>query len=381
MSAAHRARQHAIARLHEMACLDISGPQLVVPVLRELRHIVAFDSGGYFHPGDDGVPDGYVENPALLAVMPDYFDAHVQRSEGLVLSRRLDNFSETVARYQRRPWVLEPGQLLKVSRAELYRSDYYEAIMRPADLSTWAVLALCTPQGRGLGKLMLFRHTGAPPFTPDELATLASLDACLARVLQPGEPDAGDDGIQASGLLVVTPEGRLLWTSPETERLLPLAFGWRWRGAGTRGPLPHAVQWVLQRLQWTRQHTQPGTRRGESGTALPQMQWHNTNGTFSLRATRLSAAGGQGEAVALHLTQRVALGTRLLAALQPLPLSRRQRELAYWIARGCSESQIVARMGISTPTLVYHRRALYERLQVQDRRGLLARLSPPTQRG
>ena len=360
-----RLQQHAVARLHQMACLEGTGPQCIAPVLRELRRVIAFDSGAYFSPGDAGTPNGYVENPGLLAVMPGYFDAPVQRSEGQVLSRRLGNFADNAARYQRRAWALEPGQLLAVSRAELLRSDLYEAIMRPADLSTWAMLALCTPQGEGLGKLLLFRHMGAPLFTPGELALLASLEACLARVLQPGEAAADDGDEPPSGLVVVSPAGRLLWTTPEAERLLPLAFGWRWRRAG----LPQALHMLVQRVQ--------SIAQGGPDTALPQMEWCHAGGSFSLRATHLAAAAGEGTAVAIHITQHVSRGTRVLAALQPLALPPRQHALACAMALGHSEAQIAAHLGVSAATVVHHRRALYERLQVQDRQGLLALLRPP----
>ncbi|QNP58387.1 helix-turn-helix domain-containing protein [Paenacidovorax monticola] len=358
-----RSQQQAIARLHHMACLDSTGPHLIAPVLRELRRIVAFDSGGYFYPSDAGAPGGYVESPGLLAVMPDYFDERVQRSEGQVLSRRLGDFSLALAK----PSVLEHGQLLAVSRAVLYRSDYYEAIMRPADLQTWVALPLRASQGRVLGKLSLFRHGSAAalrPFTPGELSTLERLQACLARVLQPGEFEADDCAAQDNGLLIVTPHGRLLWTSPEAERLLSLAFGWRWRGAG--GALPHELQLLLQRLQWAGQ--------GPSDTSLPQTEWHTAGGWFSLRATRMTAAVGEGDAVALYITQRVARGTRLLETLQGWSLPPRQHALAYWMARGCSEAMIAERLGVSLPTVVHHRRALYERLGVQDRQGLFAQM-------
>jgi DNA-binding CsgD family transcriptional regulator len=69
----------------------------------------------------------------------------------------------------------------------------------------------------------------------------------------------------------------------------------------------------------------------------------------------------------------MARGTRLLAALQGWGLPPRQHALAYWMARGSPEPQIAARLGVSLPTVVHHRRALYERLGVQDRQGLLAR--------
>ncbi|MBN9367268.1 MAG: helix-turn-helix transcriptional regulator [Comamonadaceae bacterium] len=364
-TALRRPQQHAIARLGQMACLEGTGPHRIAPVLHELRRIIAFDSGGYFNPGDDGTPHGHVENPGLLAVMPGYFDVHVQRSEGQVLSRRLGNFSDNVARYQRRAWTLEPGQLLAVPRAELLRSDFHEAIMRPADLSTWAMLALSTPQGLGLGKLLLFRHTGAPAFSPGDLALLGSLEACLARVLQPGETAAQDGTEQAHGLLVVSYAGRLLWTTPEAERLLPLAFGWHWRSEG----LPLVLRRLVQRVQWIAQ--------GEAVTPLPQMEWRHPGGSFSLHATHLAAAAGTGEAIAIHITQHVACSTRVLAALQPLALPPRQHALACWMALGRTEAQIATHLGVSAATVVHHRRALYERLQVQDRQGLLALLRPP----
>ena len=369
MPSSSRARQQAIARLHQMACLDFTGPQRIAPVLRELRHIIAFDSGGYYYPGEGDALDAYLESPALQAVMPDYFDPRVLRSEGQVLCRSLLSLP-AMARHQRGPLALAQGQLLTVPRAVLQRSDYHEAIMRPAQISTWIALVLCTPQRRGLGVLSLYRHAGAPQFTQQEMATLAPLEACLARALQPGELDADDSEVQASGLLIATPQGRLLWTSAEAERLMPLAFGWRWRGAGAQagrtGQLPHALQLLLQRLQWAWQ--------GQADAPLPQMEWRNAGGTFSLRATRMTAAvADEGNAVALHITQRMARGTRLLAALQGWGLPPRQHALAYWMARGSPEPQIAARLGVSLPTVVHHRRALYERLGVQDRQGLLAR--------
>jgi DNA-binding CsgD family transcriptional regulator len=78
--------------------------------------------------------------------------------------------------------------------------------------------------------------------------------------------------------------------------------------------------------------------------------------------------------VALHITRRMARGARLLSALQALGLPRRQQELAWWLARGLSESQIAERMGISANTVVYHRRQLYNRLGLQGRQELLGSL-------
>ncbi|WP_406626040.1 LuxR C-terminal-related transcriptional regulator [Acidovorax sp. SDU_ACID1] len=350
-----------------MACLDFNGPQCIAPVLQQLHRLIGFDSAGYFYPGSDGELQAHLENPALAAAMPDYFDPRMLASESQVFHRSLRRFGDVV-RHEHGPHVLE--QLIKVPYAALLKSDYYNVVLRPAQVSNWMSLVLRTPQSLGLGMLFLYRHGAAPPFGRQETAVLAQLEPCLARLLQPGELDAEDSAVAESGLLIATPLGRLLWISPEAERLMPLAFGWRWHhaGAGAR-QLPLALQLLLQRLHWAWQG-----EAGHLGPVLPQMEWRNAGGWFSLRATQLAPAAGQAQAVAIHITQRVARAARLLQALEPFTLPARQLELAYWIARGWSEPQIAARMGVAEPTVVYHRRALYERLGVRDRQGLLERL-------
>lgn len=95
-----------------------------------------------------------------------------------------------------------------------------------------------TPQGTGAGAIFLFRETVSPWLTDDDVATLARLENRLARALQSGEQDAAESEVHSQGVPIATPEGRPPWISPETEMLMPLAFGWRWscRSASTRWP-------------------------------------------------------------------------------------------------------------------------------------------------
>lgn len=363
----HRNKKQATARLHQMACLDFNGPQLIEPVFQQLRQLIGFDSCAYVYPGGEGELEVFTDSPALRQVVPDYFDPRIMRSELRVLHRSTRCFADSV-RYELGP-MLE-RQFVKVDWSEFLRSDFYNVVLRPADVYACLSLMLRTPQGRGVGAIKLYRGAGSPTFSPEDAAVLGRLEPCLARALQPGELDAEGSMVAGSGLLIATPLGRLLWISPEAEKLMPLAFGWRWRG--TRGELPQVVQLLLHRLQWACQ-----AQEGTPGTALPQIGWRNAGGWFTLRATKLTPAAGEAQATAIHLTQRIPRTGWLLQALEPLALPPRQHELAYWIARGCSESQIADRMGISVPTVVYHRRSLYERLDVQDRQGLLARVASP----
>lgn len=338
-----------------MACLGVSGVQMIEPLLEELRQVVPFDFGGLLYPGDDGRVAAFAQGP-LLTVVADSFDPRILASERAVLGRSSHDL-EAAVRCEFGPRLLR--ELVRVPARDFRRSDFYNVVARPGDAMEYLKLVLRTPQGAGVGALFLFREATSPLFTSDDVAALGRLEAHLARILRNGEMDSADSQVQAQGMLIVTPAGQPLWLSPEAEPLLALAFGWRWR-CGT--DLPPAL------LELVRHLDTPGRM------ALPTLELRTPHGGFSLRATPMAAAVGERRAVALHIAQRVARGVRLLSALQALDLPQRQHELAWWLARGLSESQIAQRMGISVNTAVYHRRQIYNRLGVMDRGELLRKL-------
>jgi DNA-binding CsgD family transcriptional regulator len=356
-SSAH-ARTTALARLRQMDRMGVRGPQLVAQVFQALREVVGFDAGGYVHPGDDGELDVHMEDPGLRATVPHYFTPEILRSERSLFHRSLRQFDEAV-RHERGPLVLE--QLLKVPYEALLGSDFYDVLLRPAGVSTWASLVLRTPRGEGVGTLILYRGKRAPAFRLDELRPLALLESTLARLLRPDEAEPAAVDVVARGLLVATRDGRVQWLSPEAGELMGQAFGWRWRGAD--GPLPGPVRGIV-------------LESGEAGPPGPvrQLRLRTTTGCFVLRATRLAAANGGHDAVALEIGRCATDEDRLLTALERLGLPARQHELAWWLARGLPEARIAERMGVSPNTVVYHRRQLYNRLGLRDRRALVRRL-------
>ena len=358
-----RSPRQALAHLHQMAGLDVQGPQLIAPVLQALHSLVAFDTGAYVHPGCDGALQTYVEDPGIHARQTDYFDPHILRSERQVFHCSLRDLGHSV-HLETGPLLLE--QLLKVPHAQMLRSDFYNVVLRPSHVTDWATLVLHAG-GERVGTLILYRQGSSPPFTRHELDVLAPLLPALAHVLQPGHLDAGDSDVLGCGLLIVTDQARPQWISPEAEALLQQAFGWRWRGMA--GTLPEPLQELVRRLN--------APALLADALPVPQLHLNNAQGWFSLHATRMADvthAPRSRRAVALHITRRVARGARLLSALRALDLPQRQQELAWWLARGLSESQIAQRMGISINTAVYHRRQVYNRLGVTDRPQLLRML-------
>lgn len=351
------ARQ-ALDHLHQMAGLGLQGPQLIGPVLQALHALVGFDAGGYVHAGSDGTLQTYLENPRIQAREADYFDPQIQRSEGETFRCRLHDLGHA-AHIGTGPLLLE--QLLQVPYAHMLRSDFYNVLLRPAGVTDWTTWVLRARNGRALGSLILYRHMGARPFTREELFVLERLQVHLVCILQSEEAGTPDSDVAGEGLLITSEQGHAQWLSPEAAALLRLAFSWRWRG--TAGALPEPLQELLRRLRASAVPGEP--------LPVPQMEWGNAHGWFTLRATRMAAARGAQHAVALHITRRVARGPRLLAALRALGLPTRQRELAWWMAHGLPESQIAERMGISVNTVVYHRRQLYNRVGAQTREDLL----------
>lgn len=361
--------QAATARLRQLACLDVTGPQAIAPVLAQLHRLIGFDAGCLIHAGAQGEMEVFMENPALQAAMPDYFDPRIQHSEARVMRRGARHFAEAL-RVEKGAQMLP--QMVKVTLPELVRSDFFNVVLRPGDVGDGLKLPLRTAAGHGVGVLWLFRRVADPLFTPAEAAALGRLETLLARALQPAGADTHDtDEVEVcgQGLLVVSPAGQLQWVSPEAQALLAQAMGTRWRAGDSE--LPDALRLLVQRLFWP----VPGAM-----APLPELALCNAHGSFALRATRLaSVASGAGapEAAAIHITHRRPRGARVLERLQALGLPRRQAELAYWLVRGLPEAQVAERMGVSINTVAYHRRQLYAALGVQGRGDLAQRLLPP----
>jgi len=361
-----RRSTQALAHLRHMTSLDCSGPECIAPVLQELRHLIGFETSAYFHAAADGTLDAHVADDALLAPLSNHFgDPAVLRSEAELFDTVLQQGCD-IARHPRGPQTL--AQMLRVPRASLLRSAYYDRVMCPGGVADWLALPLRAPQGQAIGMLFLFRAEGGRAFSRSDAAQLARLEVNLARVLQPTDLLADDSEVLREALLIAAPTGRPMWLSPEAESLLALAFGWRWRGAHG-GALPQPLKLLAQRVRW------PRPAQISAQLPAPQAEIRNAHGWFMLRALPLAAAGQggeEGEAVAIQITQRAARGARLLAALRALGLPQRQVELAWWLARDLPEPRIAEHMGISAHTVVYHRRELYARLGVASRGDLLA---------
>lgn len=347
----------AAARIRQLASLDATGPQLAPLLLRELREVVAFDTGGYFYPGAGGALDCYMEAADVQSIVPAYLDERMQQQV-----QRVARPYDEAARLEFGPQL--KAQLIKVPLHEFERSDFYNVILRPVGLLDCVSLMPRVARGQPVGALKLYRTTDLQPFEPEELGELARLERFIAMALAPSAVQSPDDAPpQGTEMLVTTPEGRLLWMSPRGESWMAMAFGSRWQ---PRSRLPDALAPVLQRLRWI--------CSGVPTDEPPQLELRNAQGLFGIRACRLSPAAAGEEAVGIQITWQVSRSVRLLSALRSLGLPPRQAEIAYWLARGWPEADIAARIGLSQHTVIHHRRQLHAALGTHNRKELVGHL-------
>jgi DNA-binding CsgD family transcriptional regulator len=115
--------------------------------------------------------------------------------------------------------------------------------------------------------------------------------------------------------------------------------------------------------------------RGKAGPSTARLR-ARLLGRFVLRAYVIDddeRAGGMLVGVNVRRTQPASL--RLVRAMDGLPLSPQQREIALMIARGSSNRDMAEPPLVSMNTVAYHVKQLFYKLRVHDRAGLLARIN------
>jgi DNA-binding CsgD family transcriptional regulator len=353
-------KTRAAARIRNLACLDVGGPQLAPLVLQELRALIAFDTGGYFSLDAEGRLDASMEAPEIQAVLPLYFSEHMQRCERQVARTFADavhtDFGPRTA-----------AQLMTVPLREFQRNDYYGLMLRPLQIDDCVSLIPRLSRFHVTGALKLYRRSPRQPFQREELREFARLERFLALALEqrPPPPEIESD-TRDNAMMVASASGQVQWLSPQAPKLLMLAFG----ASGYQHPtLPEPLRLMLHNLQ--------AVLRADERAEAPQYECRNVHGRFSFRAYQLQAGDGPGAAVGIQICHHVPRALRVLQALRRLDLPPRQSETCYWLVRGLPETQIAARLRVSHHTVVSHRRQLYARLGVQGRQGLIDHLLKP----
>jgi DNA-binding NarL/FixJ family response regulator len=185
------------------------------------------------------------------------------------------------------------------------------------------------------------------PIVPDELLARIRVHLANARLAHSARA-----ALDASGryLLATNASGGILWCTPQTAKLLGLAF------VDFHGPgylLPPTVQ------EWLRMHTRPDVRSMADTIAL-------ISESSPLRF-QLSYVGQVApDEILLRLVETEAENDNLVLK-RKLAVTQREAEVLMWIARGKSNRDIAEILNLSPRTVNKHLEQIYAKLGVENR--------------
>lgn len=110
--------------------------------------------------------------------------------------------------------------------------------------------------------------------------------------------------------------------------------------------------------------------------ASPVLRRQNAWGEFVPRAYCLNAAdfGSAPHLIGIIVERREARFLGLWRKIEGLDLTGREKELSLLLARGADTGYAAETMEISESTVISHRRSIYQKLGVENRSTLIARL-------
>ena len=103
----------------------------------------------------------------------------------------------------------------------------------------------------------------------------------------------------------------------------------------------------------------------------PAWTLKNKWGEFQLRAYALQDAAGAGNSYGVMVEKKIPAEVRMLRKIKEMPLSNKQREVCFHLARGVGTDEIAAMLGISGTTLKEHTQAVYRKLAINKREDLI----------
>jgi DNA-binding CsgD family transcriptional regulator len=243
------------------------------------------------------------------------------------------------------------------TRGERAASQRFRDLMAPLGLGDELRAALVV-DGWCWGVLCLHRERAAAGFGGQEVELVRRLSPHLARGLRAGlvgAPRPTEAAPESPGVLVVSPGGELVSSTPQGQRWLSLL------GAGRDGDLPMAVRAVVT-AALQNPASLPGdvlVRTGDGGWA-------------TVAASVLDGDGMPGVAVVLGPAPPRRVTSALLAGYGLTPAQQRVTEL---VLRGRSTRQIVAELHLSEYTVQEYLRGAFDRVGVNSRRELMASLT------
>jgi len=350
-------QSNAIAYLRQLCCSGL-GKEIVIPeFLRAVQSVLPSCNNVFSGCNEHFIPSYHILGFAL---------AELDEDAPVIISRSLTSElrSHYIAWFKQHP-ALTDATVLDES---FYRSDLYNIVWRPNGQHR-ILQAPVMQEGKTVGILCLYRPHRQKPFNCREQALCLRLLPYVAHALR--VPDAkdiqySDNGL--SGMMVMDTQGKVLYLSYEAKKLLALA-------CHPILSLAAGIQEIelLAKLAQLCRNLE-AIFRGQNA-APPSWSHTSSNGRFIFRAYWLDRQNKEpGGLVGMTIEHLEPIVLRLLRALQNLPLSPSQKEVALLVAQGFSSDKIRERLNIKLNTVKDHISNFFTKLDIQHREDLLPML-------
>jgi DNA-binding CsgD family transcriptional regulator len=358
--------KQALARIQRLCCLGIGSEALMPDLIREVIRLVPSRAGWFFWLGSDlRITNVYVTFPA--SILEVYFkEFHHSRLENELLGTVPRPFWPTKR-------VLRLWEGLRVDTRTFLRSEYYNAICRPADLYQGLVL-LISGANQKRGMLHVNRGEGDPSYEPKDVTMLEAIAGFVAHAMT--SATLGDDAFADSddrALFVVDLDGTVRHASQQAQFLLMMALVPHWSPTADWRALNNPAPEIAQLCR-----ALAATANGQIGQPPPVLRLRNPWGEFVLRAYWFGSTDGteQTGQIGITIERRVPRAVALRRRVEDLPLTAREKQLCLLLAHHRPRQDLADAMGVSTGTVITHQSSIYAKLGVHSRAELLAALVP-----
>lgn len=249
-----------------------------------------------------------------------------------------------------------------------YLSDMYNLVYRRFDQHHFLIAPVLL-DGKPVGMLGLYRPREQKPFNSHEQALCTQMLPYLAHACAGGDGEGIQYGESSlPGMIVVNTQGQIQYLTHEAKYLLALAcHSVLSKDAHNQEA---ALLTKLSQLCRSLQTIAQGQH-----AAPPSWCYTNGRGRFTFRAEWLNKlTNEQDRMISLTITHQEPLSLKILRALQDLPLSPVQKQVALLLAQRYSNEKIGGHLHIKLTTVKDHISKIFDKMGIYHREELLPKL-------
>lgn len=347
-------QSNAIAYLRQLCCSGL-GKEIVIPEFLRAVQTVIPSGNNVFSGCDEHFNPSYHLLGFVLAELDEHAPEVILR---YLTSERSSRYTAWFKQYP----VLTDAAVFDES---FYKSDLYNIVWRPNEQHR-ILQAPVVKDGKTVGILCLYRPRQQKPFDSREQAFLARLLPYVSHALQVNvnkNMQYSENG--SSGMMILNTQGTILYLSHEAKNLLALACH----------PII-SLDAGKQRIEQLEKLAQLCRNletifRGRHA-APPSWSYTGNNGRFTFRAYWLDRQNNEpGGLIGMTVEHQEPLVLKILRAMQNLPLSPTQKEVALLLAQGYASDKIGERLHIKPYTVKDHISKIFTKLDIHHREELL----------